>query len=94
LCPQKGWLLKNSLAEIAPKNRRARKPYKRFSPTADTFLVTHFGTDFAKREFFNSHKECGHNLTEPTHLSARQDGEKALFSPNICGILECVRDAG
>jgi len=31
-----------SLAEIVPKNRRARKPYKRFSSTSDTFLVTHF----------------------------------------------------
>ena len=30
-------------------------PYKRFSPTADTILVTHFEADFGKPDFFNSH---------------------------------------
>jgi hypothetical protein len=49
------WLLKKSLAEIAPKKRRSRKPYKRFSPTSDTFLVTHFEPDFGKTDFFNSY---------------------------------------
>jgi hypothetical protein len=41
--------------ESAPKKRRARKPYKRFSPTSDTFLVTHFEPGFGKTDFFNSH---------------------------------------
>jgi hypothetical protein len=48
--------LKNSLAEIAPKNRHAMKPYKRFSPTADTFLVTHFEPDLGTTDFFNSYR--------------------------------------
>jgi hypothetical protein len=47
--------LKNSLAEIARKNRRARMTYKRFSPDADTFLVIRFEPVFGKTEFFNSH---------------------------------------
>ena len=54
-CRNIALLLKNSLVEIAPKNRRARKPYKRLSPTGDTFLVTRFELDFRKRDFFNSH---------------------------------------
>lgn len=41
--------------EIAPKKRRARKPYKRFSPTRYTFLVTQFEPDSRERGFFNSH---------------------------------------
>jgi len=35
-------------------------PYKRFSPTSDTFLVTHFEPDFGKTDFFNSHFFRGH----------------------------------
>jgi hypothetical protein len=49
------WVLKNSLAEIAPKNRRAGMPYKRFSPTWYTFLVIFSKSIFGKQEFFNSH---------------------------------------
>jgi hypothetical protein len=47
--------LKNSLSEIAPKNRRATIRYKRFSPNADTFLVIRFEPVFRKTEFFNSY---------------------------------------
>jgi len=47
--------LKNSLAELLPKMRRVRMPYKRFSPISDTFLVTPFGSVFRQIEFFNSH---------------------------------------
>jgi hypothetical protein len=47
------WLLKNSLAKIALKKRRARKPYKRFSPNRYTFLVTQFEPDFVETDFFN-----------------------------------------
>jgi hypothetical protein len=36
------WLLKNSFGAFALKTRRARMPYKRFSPPRDTFLVTQF----------------------------------------------------
>src|SRR5229473_1690595 len=50
------WLLKNSLAELPPKMRRVRMPYKRFSPISDTFLVTPFGSVFRQIEFFNSHR--------------------------------------
>jgi hypothetical protein len=45
------WLFESSLAEIAPRNRHARKPYKRFSPAADTFPATHFKADFGKTDF-------------------------------------------
>jgi hypothetical protein len=48
-------VLKNSFAKITLENRRARMPYKRFSPTAHTFLVTHFEAVFRKPDFFNSH---------------------------------------
>ena len=30
-------------------------PYKRFSPAAYTFLVTHFESVFRKTDFFNTH---------------------------------------
>jgi hypothetical protein len=46
--------LKNSLAKIALKNRRARMPYKRSSLISYTFLVTHFGRFVGKRDFFNT----------------------------------------
>jgi hypothetical protein len=36
------WLLKNSFGVFVLKTRRARMPYKRFSPPRDTFLVTRF----------------------------------------------------
>jgi hypothetical protein len=52
---KQAWLLKNSLAELPPKMRRVRMPYKRFSPISDTFLVTPFGLVFRQIEFFNSH---------------------------------------
>jgi hypothetical protein len=52
---QQAWLLKNSLPEIALKKHRARMPYKRFSPAAYTFLVTHFESVFRKIDFFNTH---------------------------------------
>ena len=40
------WLLKNSLAERALENRRARMPYKRLSPARYTFLATNFESIF------------------------------------------------
>ena len=56
-CREQPWLLKNSLAESARKNRRARMTYKRFSPDADTFLVIRFKPVFGKTEFFNSYSD-------------------------------------
>ena len=53
-------MLKNSLVEVAPKNRRARMPYKRFSPAGYTFLVTKFESIFRKPDFFNTHGLSGH----------------------------------
>jgi hypothetical protein len=41
-CRNQAWLLKNSFGAFALKTRRARMPYKRFSPPRDTFLVTQF----------------------------------------------------
>jgi hypothetical protein len=49
------WLLKNSLMEFTLEKRRARMPYKRFSPAGYTFLVIHFEVVFRKSDFFNSH---------------------------------------
>ena len=46
------WLLKNSRAEIALENRRARVPYKRFSPPRYTLLVTNFGSIFRNYGLF------------------------------------------
>jgi hypothetical protein len=61
------WLLKNSLAESARKNRRARMTYKRFSPNADTFLVIRFKPVFGKTEFFNSYG-CSELLSTASQL--------------------------
>jgi hypothetical protein len=58
--------LKNSLAKIAQKNRRARMTYKRFSPDADTFLVIRFKPVSGKTEFFNSYAIYRH-LTRAPH---------------------------
>ncbi len=57
------WVLKNSLSEIAPEKRRARKPYKRFSSPRYTFLVTRFEPDFGERDFFNTQVHY-HSLPE------------------------------
>jgi len=59
-------MLKNSLAESARKNRRARMTYKRFSPDANTFLVIRFKPVFGKTEFFNSYS--------PYHSQSCQTG--------------------
>jgi hypothetical protein len=40
---------------MALKKRRAKMPYKRLSPPAHTFLVTHFELIFRKTDFFNSY---------------------------------------
>jgi hypothetical protein len=46
------WLLKNSLAERALENHRARMPDKRLSPTRYIFLVTNFGSIFRNYRLF------------------------------------------
>jgi hypothetical protein len=48
---------------MALKKRRAKMPYKRLSPPAHTFLVTHFELIFRKTDFFNSYS--------PLHKSPR-----------------------
>ncbi len=75
------WLLKNSLAEIALKNRRARMPYKRRSLIAYTFLVTNFGSVFRKTDFFNSHACL-------QHLRARrsQPARNLLLGAGFCSL--------
>src|ERR1019366_4471095 len=56
-CREQPWVLKNSLAKITLKNRRARMPYKRFSPTGHTFPVTYFGALFRENEFFQQRRD-------------------------------------
>jgi hypothetical protein len=57
-------MLKNSLAELPPKMRRVRMPYRRFSPISGTFLLTPFGSAFRQIEFFNSHRRY-HQVRHP-----------------------------
>jgi hypothetical protein len=71
-CREQPWLLKNSLAESARKNRRARMTYKRFSPNADTFLVIRFKPVFGKTEFFNSYS-LYHSLSCHTGITCGRD---------------------
>jgi hypothetical protein len=76
--------LKKLLAEIALRNRRAKMPYKRRSPTAYTFLVTNSRSVFRKTDFFNSHKTITQvigiaavhrrSVSHPFAKSRRKDG--------------------
>jgi hypothetical protein len=59
------WLLKNSFAEVALKTRSARMPYKRCSPTGDTFLVTQFEADFGKWDFFQQPRDIATVIYRP-----------------------------
>src|ERR1017187_10425595 len=68
-CCEQPWLLKNSLAESARKNRRARMTYKRFSPDADTFLLIRFKPVSGKPSFSTATAFTTHNLAIPGSLA-------------------------
>jgi hypothetical protein len=67
-CREQPWLLKNSLAEIARKNRRARMTYKRFSPDAIHFWSSVLSQFSGKPSFSTATGFTTHNLATPELL--------------------------
>ena len=65
------------------KKHRARMPYKRFPPSAYTFLVTDFDSVFRRIDFFNTHA-CYRQLpTEDLRLNPQRRLILVLSLPGI-----------
>jgi hypothetical protein len=80
------WLLRNSLAEIALKNRRVRMPYKRFSPTGHTFWSPILSR-FSEKKTFSTPTPVI-NLWRELQDTTRIEQRQPCIHSNIGGTLQ------